>query len=108
MNKNQIQLKPKAGQILWFVDLSEIRSRSISETLELLEQMGHQPQLRYLETQDGLKLFALLRDEQHDPTQKIDDEYLIDERIALYEAFPKEDLAIHFSTGLPVKSAIPS
>ncbi|BAU10258.1 hypothetical protein LEP3755_07400 [Leptolyngbya sp. NIES-3755] len=108
MNKHQIQLHPKAGQILWYVDLSEIRSHSVSEALELLEQMGYQPQLRYLETQNGLKLFALLKDEQRDPNQVIDDEYLIDERLALFEAFPGDDMAIHLTNGVPVKTAIAS
>jgi hypothetical protein len=102
MNQCQMQRIPKAGQILWYVNLSEIHSRSVSETLELLESMGHQPQLRYQETKDGLNLFALLRDEQADPAAAIDDEYLIDQRMALYEALPGEDMAIHFASGLPV------
>jgi hypothetical protein len=97
-----MQRIPKAGQILWYVDLSQIQSRSVNETIELLESMGHQPQLRYQETKEGLKLFALLRDEQADPATVIDDEYLIDQRLALYEALPGEDMAIHFACGLPV------
>ncbi len=102
MNRCQMQRIPKAGQILWYVDLSQIQSRSVNETIELLESMGHQPQLRYQETKEGLKLFALLRDEQADPATVIDDEYLIDQRLALYEALPGEDMAIHFACGLPV------
>jgi hypothetical protein len=102
MNRCQIQRIPKAGQILWYIDLSQIQSRSVNETIELLESMGHQPQLRYQETKEGLKLFALLRDEQADPAAVVDDEYLIDQRLALYEALPGEDMAIHFASGLPV------
>ncbi len=102
MNRCQMQRIPKAGQILWYIDLSQIQSRSVNETIELLESMGHQPQLRYQETKEGLKLFALLRDEQADPVAVIDDEYLIDQRLALYEALPGEDMAIHFACGLPV------
>jgi hypothetical protein len=102
MNRCQMQRIPKAGQILWYIDLSQIQSRSVNETLELLESIGHQPQLRYQETKEGLKLFALLRDEQTNPATVIDDEYLIDQRLALYEAFPDEDMAIHFACGSPV------
>ncbi len=102
MNRCQMQRIPKAGQILWYIDLSQIQSRSVNETLELLESIGHQPQLRYQETKEGLKLFALLRDEQTNPAAVIDDEYLIDQRLVLYEAFPGEDMAIHFACGSPV------
>ncbi len=107
MNRCQMQRIPKAGQILWYVDLSQIQSRSVNETIELLESMGHQPQLRYQEAKEGLKLFALLRDEQADPATVIDDEYLIDQRLALYEALPGEDMAIHFACGLPVPLPVP-
>ncbi len=96
-----MQLIPKPGQLLWYVDLSQVRSRSLSEVLELLEQMGHHPQLRYLESDGSVSLFALLRDEQYEADQPINDEYLIDDRLALYDAFSGEEDAIHFSTGLP-------
>jgi hypothetical protein len=102
MNRCEMQQIPKVGQILWYIDLSQIRSRSVSQTLELLESLGHQPQLRYQETKQGLKLFALLKDEQTDSGVVIEDEYLVDQRLVLYEALPGEDMAIHFACGLPV------
>ena len=100
-NKYRLQIIPKPGQFLMYVDLSAIASRSVDETLNLLEQMGYEPQLRYQETQAGLRLYALLRDEQLDPTQSIDDHHRLEERLALYEAFPGEDMAIYCPRGLP-------
>jgi hypothetical protein len=105
MNKYQLQWKPKPGQWLFYIDFSEIQSKSVTEVLALVEEMGYEPQLRYLETEQGLKLYALLKDQQFDPSQSIPDDYGIDELVALYEAFPNEDLAIRSSRGLPIKVA---
>jgi hypothetical protein len=103
----QLQTRPRAGQFLVYIDLSLIQSRSKAETLALLEQMGYEPQLRYLETSAGeIQLYALLRDEQHDPALPIPDHYLLDERIALFEAFPGEETAIYSLRGLPKQQAI--
>ncbi len=104
MNKCQIQLQPKPGQWLLYIDFSEIKSRSVTQTLTLLEQMGYVPQLRYLETEQVLNLYALLKDEQHDPTQPINDRHGFDELMALYDALQPEDMAIRSSRGLPVKA----
>jgi hypothetical protein len=101
VNKYQLQRIPRPGQFLLYIDLSEIASHSVAETLNRLEQMGYEPQLRYLETQNGLRLYALLHDEQLDPTQPIPDHYRMGERLALYEAFPSEDMAIYCPRGLP-------
>lgn len=106
MNRCQIQLQPRPGQWLLYIDLFEIKSRSVTDTLTLLEQMGYMPQLRYLETERGLNLYALLKDEQHDPTQPINDEYGFDELMALYNALQPEDMAIRSSRGLPVKVTV--
>jgi hypothetical protein len=86
-----------------------VQSRSKAETLTLLEQLGYEPQLRYLETNAGeLQLYALLRDEQHDPTLPIAEHYLLDERIALFESFPGEETAIYSLRGLPKQQTIPA
>ncbi|BAS57737.1 MULTISPECIES: PB1 domain-containing protein [Leptolyngbya] len=50
-----------------------------------------------------MKLFVLLRDEQHDPNQSIDSEYRLDEVMKLYESCPNDEMAIHVATGLPQK-----
>lgn len=71
----------KPGQIILGVDLSE--TERCSQVLDLLTELGYEPQLRYLELKTGLHVFALLKDEQHDPTVMIDDEYLMDEWEAL-------------------------
>ncbi|MBW4622051.1 MAG: hypothetical protein KME17_22190 [Cyanosarcina radialis HA8281-LM2] len=106
MSKYQLQLKPNPGQWLLYVDLEEIKSKSVIQVLTLLEQMGYDPQLRYLETDRGVKLYALLKEEQHEPTQSISDEHGFGELIALYEAFKDEDMAIRSSRGLPIKAPV--
>jgi hypothetical protein len=105
--KQQYRLEqiPKSGQLLMYVELTAIKGKSISESLALLEAMGYEPQLRYLDLNDGLHLYALLRDEQLDPAQLIDDNYRLDERIALFEAFPGDEMVVHCATGLPARIA---
>jgi hypothetical protein len=100
-NQYQLPRIPRPGQFLLYVDLSAVTQRSVSETLNTLGKLGYEPQLRYQEMQDGLRLYALLRDEQLDPTQPICDRYRLEERLALYEAFPDDDMAIYCPRGLP-------
>lgn len=107
LTKYQLQMKPRPGQFLVYIDLSMVQSRSKAETLTELERLGYAPQLRFLETPSGeVKLYALLRDEQHDPTQRIPDTYLREETIALFEAFPGEATAIYSLQGVPKPQAI--
>ncbi|GAC1463432.1 MAG: hypothetical protein NVS2B14_11030 [Chamaesiphon sp.] len=74
-----LKIRPgaKAGQIILGVDLSE--TERSSKVIQLLTKLGYDLQLRYLELRTGLHVFAVLKDEQHDPNVTIDDEYLIDE-----------------------------
>lgn len=74
-----LKMRPGArpGQMILGIDLSEVEQPS--QVLALTEQQGYEPQLRYLELKVGLHIFAVLKDEQHDPTVRLDDEYLMDE-----------------------------
>lgn len=74
-----LKIRPgaKPGQIILGVDLSETERASL--TLSLLTQLGYEPQIRYLELNRGLHVFAILKDEQYDPNVMLDDEYLISE-----------------------------
>jgi len=74
-----LKIRPgaKPGQIILGVDLSEVER--FSQVLGLLNELGYEPRLRYLELRIGLHVFAVLKDEQHDPNVMIDDEYLINE-----------------------------
>jgi len=73
-----LKMRPgaKPGQIVLGIDLSEVEHPS--QVLALVEQQGYEPQLRYLELKIGLHIFAILKDEQHDPMTMIDEDYLID------------------------------
>jgi hypothetical protein len=106
-NSCQVQIVPKPGQLLMYVELSEIKKKSIDETIDMLEAMGYAPTLRYwLAPQGILSLYAVLRVEQHDPLLKIPDDYYQDEMMALYDAFPGEESVVRCSRGLPQKVAI--
>ena len=74
-----LKIRPgtKPGQIILGVDLSE--TERSSQVLDLLTELGYEPQLRYLELRTGLHVFALLKDEQHEPNVMIDQEYLMNE-----------------------------
>lgn len=85
------------GQIVLGVDLSEVQHPS--ETLTLLTSLGFTPQLRYVEFTVGLHVFALLKEEQHDPTQAIDDDYLMAEWEALVAQINPD--AVHLWRGAP-------
>jgi hypothetical protein len=98
---------PQPGQLVMYVELSMMKHLTVAQTLQRLEQMGYTPQLRYLELADGIHLFAVLRDEQHNPMEQIDSHYRADEVIALFEAFPGDEMAIHMATGSPKRQSMP-
>jgi hypothetical protein len=71
----------KAGQILLLVDLTQ--TPKPLEALTLMQSMGYEPQLSFCIFSTGLHIIAVLKNEQFDPHQAIDDEYLMDEWLAL-------------------------
>lgn len=74
-----LKMRPGArpGQIILGIDLSE--TERSSKVLDLLAELGYEPQLRYLELRTGFHVFAVLKDEQHDPNVTLADEYLMNE-----------------------------
>lgn len=104
----EMPVKPGPGQVLLYVVLSEVENMTISETLTLLVEMGYQPELRYRQWADEkgalqTSLYAVLKDEQHDPTLEIDSEYLVEELETLWNHI-QPDLAVRCPRGLPKKS----
>jgi len=95
-----LKMRPgvRPGQIILGIDLSEVEHPS--EVLALVEQQGYEPQLRYLELKIGLHIFAVLKDEQHEPTVMIDDAYLMDEWEALGRQITPST-AVRLWRGLP-------
>ena len=102
----RMQIVPKPGQIIVSIELTALQKHSIEEALAIVGQLGYEPQLRYLESKAGLSLYALLLHEQHDPSGAIDDAYRVDETIALFEALPGDDMAIHSSRGVPSREPV--
>jgi hypothetical protein len=71
----------KAGQILLLVDLTQ--TPQPIEALTLIQSMGYAPQLKFCIFSTGLHVIAVLKEEQFDPRQAIDDDYLMAEWSAL-------------------------
>ncbi|MBD1995214.1 hypothetical protein H6G00_01040 [Leptolyngbya sp. FACHB-541] len=80
---SKLPIGAKAGQIVLLVDLTQ--TPNPIETLDLLKSTGYEPQLRFCVFATGLHIVAVLKNEQFDPSQPIDDEYLMDEWIELVE-----------------------
>ena len=81
INALKLPIGAKPGQAILLVDLSELPQPS--QTLQLLSELGYTPQLRYLETQTGLHVVAVLKDEQINTAYPSDEEALFDEWEAL-------------------------
>lgn len=67
----------KAEQIILLVELS--LTPQPDRNIEILEPRGYSPRLYSCTFKIGQRLVTVLKDEQFDPSQKIDDEYLMDE-----------------------------
>jgi hypothetical protein len=96
----EMRVGAKPGQAILFVDLSAVERPS--EILHLLTSLGYEPQLRYLELKAGLHVVAILKDDQHDPTKLLDEEYLLDEWEALTELINPD--AVRLWRGLPYRN----
>lgn len=79
MNSTQTAMEPgaRAGQIILLVELSLVEQPD--ETLDLLRERGYNPTLCQCSFKTGARSMAVLKDEQFDPTQEIEDGYLMDE-----------------------------
>lgn len=102
----ELPVSLSGGQRIVYIDFSEIKSRSVAETLKLVEELDYYPQLRYLETPNGIQLYALLRFEQLDPNEPIPEDHWVDDVMKLCEQFPNEPLAVRYSLGVPQKSEV--
>lgn len=97
--------RPHRSQVLFYVTLTDVQNLSIAETFKLLVELGYTPQLRYREwlKADGeraLRLYALLRYEQHDFNRPVDRDYLSDELEVLWGKIVPST-AVSLSKGCP-------
>jgi hypothetical protein len=72
-------------------------------TLDILKDRGYAPELRQCTFKTGDRPVAILKDEQFDPSLEIDDEYLMDEWLALREAIDPN--AVRLWRGHPEQEA---
>jgi hypothetical protein len=90
----------KAGQIILLVELSLIPQPE--RTIEILESQGYSPKLYSCSFKTGQRLVAVLKNEQFDPSQEIDDEYLMSEWMELGAIINRE--AVRLWRGHPAKN----
>ena len=98
-------VRPHRSQVLFYVTLTDVQNLSLAETFKLLVELGYTPQLRYREwpQADGereLRLYALLRYEQHDFNRPVDQDYLFDELEVLWGKIVPST-AVSLSRGYP-------
>lgn len=103
----ELPVIPKPGEVFLAINLSAVENMTVAETLNLLEQMGYNPQLRYRQAKDGnVSLYALLKHEHVEPEMLINLDYLGDELDALAEVIQPAD-AITSPRGLsPAKKPV--
>jgi hypothetical protein len=90
----------KAGQIILLVELS--MTPQPDRTIEILESKGYSPKFYSCAFKTGQRLVAVLKDEQFDPCQEIDDEYLMDEWMDLGAIINRD--AVRLWRGHPAKN----
>lgn len=79
----EMQLRPKRGEILFYLSLHEIENMTPLEAIKLCEELGFTPELRYRTwLQDGAPqfgLYALLHYEKRDYNSFLEDNYITDQ-----------------------------
>jgi DNA invertase Pin-like site-specific DNA recombinase len=97
---------PQPGQLILCIDLSQI-SRSVSETLKILQELGYLPELRYRQQQKEIRLYALLWEKWFEPSEEYAEaEELEPELQRLAEALEPDDIAICCLRGLPARQIV--
>lgn len=100
----ELPFPPKPGEILLYVELTQIENMSIGECLAMLQEMGYCPELRYRQWQSTdnqtlFGLFALLKHEDFDPDDvTYSSDCLIDEWEAIAVKI-KPSIAVHCPHG---------
>jgi hypothetical protein len=82
----------KAGDVMLYIDLTELGEMPINNAISILLEMGYYPELKYRQWhhngETGLGLYALLKYEHRSPDQLED--YLEEELDALAERIPTD------------------
>ncbi len=103
-------INPDRSQVLFYVELTIVKNLTVTETFKLLEELGYQPQFRYWEWQApngqrGVRLFALLKHEQHDYNLPVDPKYLVDEQKVLWQRIVPS-VAVCLKKGCPPRQLV--
>lgn len=102
----ELPLVPKVGEVFLAVELTALKTMSIAEALQVLQDNGYEPQLRYRQLPSGeVSVFALLKHEKVSPEVLMNSDYLGDELDALAEIIEPD--TITSPRGLfPAKTAV--
>ncbi|MBW4508406.1 MAG: acyl carrier protein [Scytonematopsis contorta HA4267-MV1] len=84
---------PQAGEVFLAIDLTAVTNMTVTETLNLLQNMGYSPTLRYRQSKDGkVFVYALLKHEHVNPEILQNSDYLGEELDALAELIEPPDV----------------
>ena len=95
--------KPKPGQVLLYVNLSLVESKTYRESLQVLEDLGYSYTLGFSENPDDtVNLYAILRDEPL--LEGMPQDYMAIEWERVTEALLPDDIAVKNPRSLPRKA----
>lgn len=106
----ELPLPPQPGEVLLYVELTQVQNMTIAQCLTMLQEIGYRPELRYRQWQDAdgkpqFGMFALLKHEQHEQDFLVDSDYLLDEWEAIATRI-EPSTAVGCPRGLPKRTAI--
>lgn len=101
MSDRRIMVRPKPGQFLLFVDLGEIESHSLAERLRKLEELDFYIDVEYEYCEDGIRLYALLINDEFRADHRIPDDYRLEDRLRVFQAFEGEEDLVYCRMGKP-------
>lgn len=83
----------KPGQVILCVNLS--KAGDFERSMEVITELGDEPELRHISLKDGLQVFAIIKDEQYE--KGVPFNYLMDEWLKLRERL--EPSSVHLWRG---------
>jgi hypothetical protein len=88
----ELPVIPQPGEVFLAVELTAVTNMTVTETLNLLQNMGYNPTLRYRQFKDGkVSVYALLKHEHVNPETLQNTDYLGEELDALAEIIQPTD-----------------
>lgn len=97
----EMQLRPKRGEIMLYLSLHQIDGSRRWEALKLAESLGFTPELRYrtwmMEEVQQVGIYALLHYEKREYDSALESNYVTDAAFEVLAHQIEPDIAVHFT-----------